>query len=329
MRSTGLATSSAKSNRDAGSAATKALPAELRAIASGHVSRAPLIHEDPAGSLTKAHPGQHREGPSEKYGIARAGACCRTEQQDLVGPLSTVRIVGMLAGWSTARLECPRTRAPPPGGTLDTRIGSSRTSLGATNPRSPRTRASADSSASAMSVSTSPSTDNDRNVLSRPGPETPDSESGDRTDQAASLERSPVTSGRRIIPASGLPMPIQQRPVRARAGSTTTHLASFTGSPCTARNSGSSVRAVGEPVAYATGSDEGVPLVEQSARTVPPTALRSTGISRSMETTRTFCSSRWTPRARTTQITGTAPRRHQCRRRRDVHAACSRTRARW
>ena len=60
----------------------------------------------------------------------------------------------------------------------------------------------------------------------------------------------------------------------------------------------------------------------------PRTALRSTGISRSIETTRTFCSSRWTPRARTRQTTGTAPRRHHRRRRRDSHAACSRTRAR-
>jgi hypothetical protein len=43
----------------------------------------------------------------------------------------------------------------------------------------------------------------------------------------------------------------------------------------------------------------------------PGTALRSTAISRSIETTRTFCSSRWTPRARTRQTTGTAPRRDQ------------------
>jgi hypothetical protein len=59
-----------------------------------------------------------------------------------------------------------------------------------------------------------------------------------------------------------------------------------------------------------------------------PTMLRSTGISRSIETTSTPRSTRSTPRGRTRQTTGTAPRRHHRRRRRDSHAAWSRTRTR-
>ena len=61
----------------------------------------------------------------------------------------------------------------------------------------------------------------------------------------------------------------------------------------------------------------------------PATPFRSTGISRSIETTSTACSTRSMPRGRTMHTTGTAPRRHQRRRRRASHAACSRTRARW
>lgn len=62
-----------------------------------------------------------------------------------------------------------------------------------------------------------------------------------------------------------------------------------------------------------------------TGRPSQPTPLRSTGISRSIETTSTPRSTRSTPRGRTRQTTGTAPRRHQRRRRRDSHAACSRT----
>ncbi len=58
-------------------------------------------------------------------------------------------------------------------------------------------------------------------------------------------------------------------------------------------------------------------------------ASRNAGVSRSIDTTSTPCSTRWTPCARTRHTTGTAPRRHHRRRRRDGHAACSRTRPRW
>ena len=65
-----------------------------------------------------------------------------------------------------------------------------------------------------------------------------------------------------------------------------------------------------------------------TGRPSQPTLLRSTGISRSIETTSTPRSTRSTPRGRTRQTTGTAPRRHHRRRRRASHAACSRTRTR-
>jgi len=60
-----------------------------------------------------------------------------------------------------------------------------------------------------------------------------------------------------------------------------------------------------------------------------PAAARSTCVKRSIETTRTSCSTRSTPRARTRHMMPRAPLRAHRRRRRDSHAACSRTRARW
>ena len=60
-----------------------------------------------------------------------------------------------------------------------------------------------------------------------------------------------------------------------------------------------------------------------------PAAARSTCVKRSIETIRTSCSTRSTPRARTRHMTPRVPLRAHLRRRRDSHAACSRTRARW
>ena len=60
-----------------------------------------------------------------------------------------------------------------------------------------------------------------------------------------------------------------------------------------------------------------------------PAAARSTCVKRSIETTRTSCSTSSTPRARTRQMMPRAPPRAHLRRRRDSHVACSRTRARW
>ena len=60
-----------------------------------------------------------------------------------------------------------------------------------------------------------------------------------------------------------------------------------------------------------------------------PAALRTTGIRRSIETTRTSSSTRCTPRTRTRHKTASAPWRHHLRRRRDSHTACAWTRARW
>ena len=57
-------------------------------------------------------------------------------------------------------------------------------------------------------------------------------------------------------------------------------------------------------------------------------ATRRTCVNRSIETTSTSCSTRSTPRTRTRHMTASAPFRAHLRRRRDSHAACSRTRAR-
>jgi hypothetical protein len=67
----------------------------------------------------------------------------------------------------------------------------------------------------------------------------------------------------------------------------------------------------------------------EGARGRIPAATRRTCVKRSIETTRTSCSTRSTPRARTRHITPRAPLRAHLRRRRDSHPACSRTRARW
>lgn len=67
--------------------------------------------------------------------------------------------------------------------------------------------------------------------------------------------------------------------------------------------------------------------VERTSRPIPA-ARRRTYVNRSMETTRTSCSTRSRPRARTRHRTPSAPLRAHLRRRRDSQATCSRTRAR-